>query len=49
MQTYSTLYEFSPLLFHGTFFLWPVVRGLTGADSWTIRTQVTYEVIRWAQ
>jgi hypothetical protein len=30
-----------------TWFLWPVVRGLTGADHWTIRTKVTYEVIRW--
>lgn len=32
-----------------TFFLWPVIQGLTGADAWTVRTQVTYEVIRWAQ
>jgi Flp pilus assembly protein TadG len=30
-----------------TLFLWPVIRGLTGAEAWTIRTQVTFEVIRW--
>jgi Flp pilus assembly protein TadG len=30
-----------------TLFLWPVIRGLTGAESWTLRTQVTFEVIRW--
>ena len=30
-----------------TWFLYPIVRGLTGADYWTIRTRVTYEVIRW--
>ena len=32
--------------FH-TLFLWPVIRGLTGAEAWTLRTQVTFEVIRW--
>jgi Flp pilus assembly protein TadG len=30
-----------------TLFLYPLVRGLTGAEHWTIRTSVTYEVIRW--
>ena len=31
-----------------TWFLYPFIRGLTGAEAWTIRTSVTYEVIRWA-
>jgi Flp pilus assembly protein TadG len=30
-----------------TFFLYPLVRGLTGAEAWTIGTSVTYQVIRW--
>jgi len=29
-----------------TFFVWPVIQGLTGSDRWTITTSVTYEVIR---
>ena len=32
-----------------TFFLWPIVRGLTGVDHWTIRTEVTYEILRRAE
>lgn len=30
-----------------TWFLYPVIRGLTGAEAWTIRTSVTYEIIRF--
>jgi len=32
-----------------TWFVWPLIKGLTGSDAWTVRTQVTYQVIRWAQ